>query len=362
MAKFQRLVRKYLGVAIIAAILLSSLFSFTIHHFQDRNSKETSQETPHTRNLDNKITRDNANSGNTLVRAWSDVQKSGASVQQLTLPAESKQIDIYKTRRTWLSDGRIYSENITLVFLWRTSSCLDPNRDSIPQDLMRTFSAGMKPYDVIIDIGACYGDTTVPLATYANVVLAFEPNPRSFAILEANANLNAAVNIIPYNLAIGEDENLDFFYGGDFCNGGQWGEWKAGDPGEKPVSVANVNLHRFLVAHHPTLIPRIGFIKIDSEGYDARILSTLAPLLAAASPLVEVEWFALFHDAARPDECTAGSRELFRVIAAVGYAPFVPVEPLRPALGCESRHWVPDLLLRPAAAAPPLGAASAAAA
>jgi FkbM family methyltransferase len=292
-----------------------------------------------------------ANSGNTLVRAWID-ERSGSKVQQLMLPAESKQIDIYKTRRTWLADGRIHSENITVIFFWRTSHCLDPNRDSYPQGLMHTFSAGiMKPFYVVIDIGACYGDTAVPLATYANLVLAFEPNQHSFAILEANANVNSAVHILPYNLAVGEDETLNFFYCGDFCNGGQWGEWKAGNPGEKPVSVASVNLPRFLAARHPALLPRVGLVKIDAEGYGARILATLAPL-AAAAPLVLVEWFALHRDAARPDEC-AGSRDLFRAVAAVGYAPFDPAEPLRPAPGCESRHWVPDLLLRPLAPAAP---------
>ena len=165
---------------------------------------------------------------------------------------------------------------------------------------MRTLSANAKAYDVVIDIGACYGDTAVPLSTNANIVLAFEPNPNSFAVLRANADLNSAVRILPYNLAVGQDEELDFFYGGEYCNGGRWGKWKDGAPDEKPVKVRSVSLPGFLSAHHPDPIPRIGLIKIDVEGYDARILATLGPLLAAAAPVVIVEWSEALVSIPRP--------------------------------------------------------------
>ena len=164
------------------------------------------------------------NSGRFLVRAWNDPYKFvGNPVDEYILPPQSKQIDIYKTRHVWLSGGKVHSENVTIFFLWRSSSCQDDNRDN-PQGLMRTLSANAKAYDVVIDIGACYGDTAVPLSTNANIVLAFEPNPNSFAVLRANADLNSAVRILPYNLAVGQDEELDFFYGGEYCNGGRWGK------------------------------------------------------------------------------------------------------------------------------------------
>ena len=289
-------------------------------------------------------------SNSVLIRAWNDpIKRSSFDVHEQLLPAQSRQIDIYKTVRTWLSSNTIYSANITLIFLWRSSSCLDVNRD-FPQGLMRTLSAAMQPFDVVIDIGACYGDSAIPLSTNANLLLAFEPNPHSFKVLKANADLNTGVNIVPYNLAVGEDEELTFFYGGDFCNGGKWGEWKMGDTGEKPVQVRSVNLPRFLTLNHPGLIPRVGFIKIDVEGYDSRILATLGPILVASSPLVVVEWFLRYRDLAKPDECTTGSRELFHAISAVGYTPFRETRPDIPVQGCESRNWVPDLLLRPRAA------------
>ena len=281
------------------------------------------------------------------VRAWIDIEKTHpAQIQELMLPSQSKQIDIYRTVRTWASKGTIHSQNITIFFLWRSSTCVDNNRDQ-PQGLMRTLSASAKPYDVVIDIGACYGDTAVPLATRSNIVLAFEPNPHSFTVLKANADINTAVNIIPYNLAVGQDEFLEFFYGGDYCNGGRWGQWKVGDPGERPVKVRSISLPSFLDLHHPGLISRIGLVKIDTEGYDGSILSTLRPIIDAAAPAIIVEWFALYRDPANPDTCTVGSRDLFRAIDAVGYTPFDESRPHEKVLGCESRHWVPDLLLLP---------------
>ena len=79
----------------------------------------------------------------------------------------------------------------------------------------------------------------------------------------------------------------------------------------------SVSLPGFLSAHHPGLIPRIGLIKIDVEGYDARILATLGPLLAAAAPVVIVEWspsparpYPGTRSVSPPASCPASSRRL----------------------------------------------------
>ena len=57
-------------------------------------------------------------------------------------------------------------------------------------DHLRTF---LRPGDVAIDIGAHTGDSTIPIALAvgpAGRVLALEPNPYVFPVLERNAGLN----------------------------------------------------------------------------------------------------------------------------------------------------------------------------
>ena len=63
----------------------------------------------------------------------------------------------------------------------------------------------VKQGDIVIDIGAHEGDTTVPMALAVGktgLALALEPNPHSFKVLEANSRLNPEkTQLIPLNFA-----------------------------------------------------------------------------------------------------------------------------------------------------------------
>ena len=88
-------------------------------------------------------------------------------------------------------------------------------------------------------------------------------------------------------------------------------------------------------------------IKIDVEGFDAQILSTLKPLLNVLHPVIVVEWFIHYRDVSAPNDCTEGSRFLFHVIDDLGYRAYSEVNPSKAIAGCESKNWVPDLWLEP---------------
>jgi FkbM family methyltransferase len=63
--------------------------------------------------------------------------------------------------------------------------------------------------DTIVDIGANVGSHAIPLAKALGTtspVYAFEPHPRTFAYLQANAALNQLPNLHLYNFALGESE------------------------------------------------------------------------------------------------------------------------------------------------------------
>jgi FkbM family methyltransferase len=167
---------------------------------------------------------------------------------------------------------------------------------AVVDQLRRFLRAG----DVAIDIGAHAGDTSIPIALAvgpSGVVLALEPNPYVFPVLERNAGLNPAkTTIIPLMFAaMRADGRYEFQYGEEgYCNGGfheGMSKWLHGSAFK--VQVEGRNVQEFLTRNHPDLIPRLRFIKIDTEGFDLAVLETLEPLIRAQRPFLQVEMFSL---------------------------------------------------------------------
>lgn len=164
-------------------------------------------------------------------------------------------------------------------------------------DQLRQF---LRPGDVAIDIGAHTGATAVPTALAvgpSGLVLALEPNPYVFPVLERNAALNPGKTaIVPLRFAaMRVDGQYEFQYGGpDYANGGfheGMSRWLHGSAFK--LRVEGKNLPDFLAQRYPDLAPRIRFIKIDTEGFDLGVLETLEALLRSRRPYLQVEMFSL---------------------------------------------------------------------
>lgn len=88
-------------------------------------------------------------------------------------------------------------------------------RKIISSQMIDFFKQFIKEGDLVIDIGAHIGDTTVPMAICAGktgLTLGFDPNPYTNKILEINAGLNKnKVNIRPINCAISTTEEEYYF-------------------------------------------------------------------------------------------------------------------------------------------------------
>jgi FkbM family methyltransferase len=183
-------------------------------------------------------------------------------------------------------------------------------------DALRKF---LSPGDVAIDIGAHTGDSTIPIALAVGKkgsVLALEPNRYVFSVLKKNAELNAdKTNIIPLMFAATpEDAEMEFQYSDSgYCNGGRFegmSKWRHGHAFK--LKVQGRNLGSFLRANHPELLPRIRYIKMDTEGYESSVLQSLSELIAERKPFLKVEVYRKLDEAPR--------RALYRSIAANGYA------------------------------------------
>ena len=187
---------------------------------------------------------------------------------------------------------------------------------AVVEQLRRFLRAG----DVAIDIGAHAGDTTIPIALAvgaSGAVLALEPNPYVFPVLERTAALNRdKTNIVPLNFAaMRTDGTYEFQYGeAGYCNGGfheGMSKWLHGSA--FPVRVQGRNLQVFLEGSHADLIPRLRFIKVDAEGFDLAVLQTLEQLIRSRRPYLQVEMFSLRKST------PAYRRQLYDFLVSHGY-------------------------------------------
>lgn len=182
-------------------------------------------------------------------------------------------------------------------------------------DAIRKF---LSPGDVAIDIGAHSGDSAIPIALAVGkqgCVLAFEPNQHVFPVLKKNSELNAAkTNIIPLMFAATpQDMEMEFQYSDSgFCNGGRFegmSKWRHGHAFR--LKVQGRNLDSLIREKYPELIPRIRYIKMDTEGYESAVLHSLGSLLSQCKPYLKAEVYRKSEDAQR--------RELYRSISKLGY-------------------------------------------
>jgi FkbM family methyltransferase len=188
----------------------------------------------------------------------------------------------------------------------------------IRQDAVDALRAFLRPGDVAVDIGAHTGDTALPIALAVGptgTVLAFEPNRYVFEVLEQTAAANPGkTRIVPHRYAITpEDGKMVFEYSDPgFCNGGfheDISRWKHAHAFE--LEVEGVRLEPFLARHHPDLVDRIRYVKVDAEGFDRSILESIRPLLERNRPFIRSEIFKRLSEAQRQAQV--------RAIASMGY-------------------------------------------
>lgn len=166
---------------------------------------------------------------------------------------------------------------------------------------------------VALDIGANIGNHSLFFARYFGEVHSFEPNPRTFELLKFNATQTA--NVTPHRQGLSDADVVGTLrenpvnMGGTFIEvGGQGAE-----PGDDNV-VSLATLDTFVADYS---LGRIGFIKIDTEGFEARILRGGRSVIAANNPVIMFEL--------SPSDFGADGSEVVNLLSGLGYK-FVSVE------------------------------------
>jgi len=175
-----------------------------------------------------------------------------------------------------------------------------------------------KEGDLIVDIGAHSGDTTVPMALAVGkegLVLGIEPNKYVYKILEKNASLNKCkTNIISLCFAAtAEDGEFSFNYSdASFCNGGFLSQIEnSAHKHNYELEVVGNNLQNYLQENHLDRLKNCSLVKIDAEGYDKEILKTIPEILNNYKPALMVECYKKLNQKERD--------ELFDVLEGFNY-------------------------------------------
>jgi FkbM family methyltransferase len=214
--------------------------------------------------------------------------------------ALARKIQRHRDRRTF----RTYGHEVNCFALEREGAIeyarwLHPfeKPKTITQADVDGWRAFLRDGDVAIDVGAHTGDTTVPMALAcgpSGLVVAVEPNPHVFRVLDVNARLNPgrAAGVLALNFAATEDDGEFEFHYWDaaFGNGGYLSRLHNQRHGHRyPLRVIGRNLERELRARIADRLAMLKLIKTDAEGYDAAVLHSMRTLIDERRPVLVCE-------------------------------------------------------------------------
>ena len=221
---------------------------------------------------------------------------------------------------------------------WRNAVRLDP--DIFEPEISHLIQRLIKPDHIVLDIGANMGAHTVAFARAAHNghVYAFEPVPEMAKRLSHNCRLNGTDNVTLMTCGLGDrDGTLDM-------------NVNVGGPGMEGTSSLTRTVH---VESHPEwyetrtvpirrlddvvaeLAPtnRIGFVKIDTEGFETQIIEGGMETLRKNRPIMIVEAHSKRLEAAGKSFQwyldTFSDYHVFIVTAVTRANPYLRLEPLQ---------------------------------
>ena len=127
----------------------------------------------------------------------------------------------------------------------------------------------IKSTDTVVDVGAYIGDFTIFAARKARQgrVLAIEPFPDNYNLLQKNIRINNLRNVIAINKALSDENGTEKIYIAKINSGGHSTvkEYISGDS----LEVRSVTLSRIITDYK---VKKIDFLKMDCEGAEYKIL------------------------------------------------------------------------------------------
>jgi FkbM family methyltransferase len=176
----------------------------------------------------------------------------------------------------------------------------------------------IQPGMVVFEIGANIGDYTLAFSRQcgpAGKVYAFEPSPKTFAVLRRNVELNGYRNTVLANRAVSDTEGLACLFEDADSSGNSSLFSSAVPAGGQGIEVESTTLDTFV---HSNGIGRFHLLKADAQGSEYLILSGASDCLRRFRPMLCLEFWPLGirQSGAQP-------AELLELLRSLDYSLFI---------------------------------------
>jgi FkbM family methyltransferase len=222
-----------------------------------------------------------------LIRSWLQWTPQNQEPHWL-LPTLKRRFNVRVTRRVRMESGHeLYVDPFDLVGeRIARHGCFEPETVNLLRQLVR-------PGMIACDIGAHVGQYTVLLADLvggAGQVHAFEPDPTTFATLQANVRLNRLRNVTCNHMALSEASGTATLFLANIANTGANSLRQTDSFGGQQAVVQCDRLDDYCAGLD---LASIGFIKIDVEGGELPVLRGGETVLSASRPHLLLEFSSL---------------------------------------------------------------------
>ena len=139
---------------------------------------------------------------------------------------------------------------------------------------------------VVLDIGANIGNHALAFSTVANKVLAFEPLPAVYALLDSNVTQNNITNIQTFPFALSDvEEDATIF----MVSEGNVGA-SSFDKRDDNVEAVTVSKKIGDKVFEDSGLKKLDMVKIDVEAHEVYVLRGLMQTLQQHKPIITMEW------------------------------------------------------------------------
>lgn len=178
----------------------------------------------------------------------------------------------------------------------------------------------LPPEAVALDIGANIGNHALYLARHIAAIHAFEPNPVTFARLKHNVDRNPVRGRVALHpVGLGDAEGMFRFASNVSGNLGASGFLREDEPADTRDQVIELPIRRADDYVTALDLPRLDFVKLDVEGWEASVFRGLSATIARHRPIVAFEYHG--HEQPRGDFDAIAAALPGYIIAEPTFAP-----------------------------------------
>ena len=160
-------------------------------------------------------------------------------------------------------------------------------RNDFEPKMVRLFQTLIKEDDVVIDIGANIGCTSILFGELAHQVISFEPSTTTFNLLQRNIKGSGLVNIKLQNYALGSSSSIsEITYAPSNRSGGFISNKTTISTGHITEKIKIKKLDDII---DNLKLQKIDFIKIDVEGFEKEVIDGAKKTIARCKPIIVLE-------------------------------------------------------------------------